>query len=61
MNLFWKTVDVSLVSMYAWIFRTSSFSFASPNMGFSKQAALVLPIYTWLFSKEAALVLPVQT
>jgi hypothetical protein len=30
-------------------------------MGFSKQAALVLPVYTWLFSKQAALVLPVYT
>jgi hypothetical protein len=30
-------------------------------MSFSKQAALVLPVYTWLFSKQAALVLPVQT
>jgi hypothetical protein len=30
-------------------------------MGFSKQAALVLLVYTCLFSKQAALVLPVQT
>jgi hypothetical protein len=30
-------------------------------MSFSKQAALVLPVYTWLFSEQAALVLPVQT
>jgi hypothetical protein len=30
-------------------------------MSFSKQAALVLPVYTWLISEQAALVLPVQT
>jgi hypothetical protein len=42
------------------ILQASSFSFASPNMSFSKQAALVLPVYKWLFSKQAALVLPVQ-
>jgi hypothetical protein len=30
-------------------------------MGFSKQAALVLQVYTWLFSKQAALVLLVYT
>jgi hypothetical protein len=37
------------------ILQTSSFSFASPNMSFSKQAALVLPVYTWLFSPNKQL------